>query len=434
MGSVPPRVDHGSVMAAGQVRARLSMSQTDLARRAEVAQGTVSNYFRGQPIRADHAQRILQALAEEITLRSTNGGLSKEEASSLRDQIDRALEVASGRSTPAARRSLPGGAIPPDAANLVWREKEIKKYIDNGLRTGAVTMRVEGPPHCGKSTLLLQVAQEARRMGYLVTTFDRSCMPVDKNGEGTEKSFSVLAGKIAQTWGIGLPYEIEDSSSLQTFIRDEREKRADRPALIVVDDVSTLSESVREGLVDVCRNLHNERTALNLSWLLAIEPSSPEVRDLLKKSSAYFGPTEPRMKWFNDKEVQQLLAAYPELLAAYPEFDFGPAALLLKKFKGQPFLTHVAIDLLIGEISPKEIDKESASRGGKFGKHLAVLLKAVDEKLLTKLSSVDFSLNDLAPEDRSFLIDLCVVTDGQTGLIPACLFYAEAIPIKAAHS
>src|SRR5882724_8110707 len=136
------KIDYGTVTVASHIRERLAISQSELARRAEVAQGTVSNFLRGQPIRSDFAQRILQALGSEITARSANERIPRDEATSLQAKIDQALDVVSGRAISPAPRALPGGVIPSESANFVRREKEIDKFIDRGLHAHPVTMRV----------------------------------------------------------------------------------------------------------------------------------------------------------------------------------------------------------------------------------------------------------------------------------------------------
>src|SRR5205085_1051769 len=88
-------------------------------------------------------------------------------------------------------------------------------------------------------------------------------------------------------------------------------------------------------------------------------------------------------------------------------------------------------DLLIGGASPDEVHKEASVRGGKFGKHVAALERALGEKWLAKLRSRDLSSREMTLEERTFLTDVCVVTDGHSELTWASQYYSEVIPTEA---
>lgn len=88
-------IDAPLAAALNRIRRKIPLSQLDLANRAEVAQGTVSNFLRGKGVRRDFAGKILDVLETAIR----NASLSSRTQKTFLDTISRAKKVLSGEMT-----------------------------------------------------------------------------------------------------------------------------------------------------------------------------------------------------------------------------------------------------------------------------------------------------------------------------------------------
>lgn len=409
----------------GQLRDRIALPQVALADRAGVAQGTVSNFLRGRPIRIEHGQKILAVLGATVKEHATAGRLHESDAAALRALLDGARDQIEGRAAAPVRRGKPGGAMPLDATNLVRRERELTELIERGLRSHPVTMAIEGPPQSGKSTLLRQVEQTARQSGFLVTLFDRSSMSADRQaGQAAAGFFADLAHELAGTWSVAAPATVVSRFDLQAFIRTTRQRRLDLPAVILLDDVSALDEDTRNDVAEMCRDLHNRRDQTKLSWVLVREFTSQRASEWMHKSRGYFSPCVS-VSWFARDEVAQLLSSYSD-----PGLDPSKTAAWLEQFGGQPFLTHVALDLLSAGSAFEAVDGKASARGGQFGAHIEAVKQALGPTLKKLESS---GLSELAKDEQEFLTELHVVCRGPAGVAWACPYYERVFSSHQGH-
>lgn len=63
---MPVSLDPASAAASDRVRRKIGLAQSSLAKEAEVAQGTISNFFQGKSVRNDFARRILEVLEDHV--------------------------------------------------------------------------------------------------------------------------------------------------------------------------------------------------------------------------------------------------------------------------------------------------------------------------------------------------------------------------------
>jgi len=88
---MPVQLDFLTARALNRVRRRI-IAQAELARRVGLAQGTISNFLRGKPIRIDHAESILGM----ISTVADSASLPQAQAVSVHEIISRARGLLSG--------------------------------------------------------------------------------------------------------------------------------------------------------------------------------------------------------------------------------------------------------------------------------------------------------------------------------------------------
>ncbi len=349
------------------LRKQLRVSQTELANRAGVAQGTASNCLNGKAVQQEILARLLTAFTAVIQEKVAAEQLTALAAEEHLRVVQKARSGSGLATMPAQLCAPPGGGMPPQAVNRIeraaWRE------MAAALDAHPVTMALEGPPQSGKSTLLLQFVQEARKRGFGVVYFDCSLVAVTTKQQ-QKTLFTSWAETLASEWGLELPGARPANAVAFTQWLASRRRRQPEPAgVIVVDQLHELVAEVAGELVGSVRVLHNQRGWLNLSFAVTQMAQSLAIDSWMQKSRGYFHPWI-KISWFSKEEVEELVGRYPE--CSEPN---QVAQWLMQEFKGQPFLTHVALSMYLKSGDMEAVLNAAHTFQGQF----AVFRNGLDE-------------------------------------------------------
>lgn len=371
-----------------EARQALKLSQAAIAQQAKLPQATVSNCLRGGKIQKESILAILNVLTSVLGEKRSRGGVSAEEAARFAQAIQKAYTRCSAGEGGAIFRAHPGGGMPPNAVNRLDRPA-LWLEMEETLQDHPFSMAVDGPLQCGKTTLLLQLAEAAQREQFLVAWFD--CLMVTE-GQSSSVLFSGLARILASECGLELPpIPPNDSFSFNQWLLARRRAQPEPRCLLILDQLTDLKMDLIRELESSIRVLHNQRGSLNLSFVIASCPRSIDHGDWLLNSRGYFHPNID-VGWFSPEEVRQLMVLHPDCPQDEEVMKF------LLKFEGQPHLTHVAISRLAKPLEAaqtkddllREASWEAGQFKGYFGKflgHVARALKDLGDDDLRVLSS-----------------------------------------------
>jgi transcriptional regulator with XRE-family HTH domain len=340
-----------------QGRKALKLSQTEIARRTGLPQATISNCLRGQAIQKESILAILNALTQIVGEKRTLGSGAEEEAARLGQAIQRAYTFCNTSVSSAGFRAHPGGGMPPNAINRLERP-DLWREMEEALQDHPFSMAVDGPLQSGKTTLLLQLAEAARKENFAVAFFDCIIVPDD---QPSSVLFSGLARTLASEWGLELPVNLpDDTFSFTQWFLAKRRAQPEPRGILILDQVTDLKMELIRDLESVIRGLHNQRGWLNVSFVVGRCPKSSDADDWILKSRGYFHPAV-EVRWFDAKEVAKLVELHPDC----PQSP-GVTARLVEEFCGQPFLTHAAI-VRLAKGSVEEVVQEALRLEGHFG-------------------------------------------------------------------
>ncbi|MGZ5440643.1 MAG: hypothetical protein ACXW5U_06835 [Thermoanaerobaculia bacterium] len=399
--SLPPNL----AKRLSRVRTLAGASQVQLAKEAEVAQGTVSNLLQGnasRPIGANYARAIVVAIQAAVESHVAGAKLTDELANELRRPVAEALAFVEDSTEERPRIALPGGAMHPDARNRVVR-REYDDLLVRGLDSHPAMMCIVGSPQSGKSTLLRFAELAATNRGMNVTYFDDAALDTSIKDAGGEHFFLRLVRELAVSWGEEAPPEVSTGNDLKDFVMRTRKRSAPASAIAIVDVPSDLPSVAQEDLVEACRVLKSHASDLNLSWLLALQPPCERKNNWFRSSGGYFYPIL-RLKGFSESEVREFLQHYPKAAENIELLSW-----LMHLFGGQPFLTHVALERIDQGEARESVENLALQRSDSFGLHVARMEEAIGADLVSALrqSSTDDPTDD---DDRKFLSDMDIVT------------------------
>lgn len=329
-------------------RKALKLSQTEIARRTGLPQATVSNCLRGQAIHRESILAILNALTQIVGEKRTLGSGADEEAAKLGQAVQRAYTFCNASVSSAGFRAHPGGGMPPNAINRLERS-DLWREMEEALQDHPFSMAVDGPLQSGKTTLLLQLAEAARKENFAVAFFDCIIVPEE---QPSSVLFSGLARTLASEWGLELPTHLpDDTFSFTQWFLGRRRAQPEPRSLLILDQVTDLEMALIKDLESVIRGLHNQRGWLNVSFVVGRCPTSSDADDWILKSRGYFHPSV-EVRWFDAKEVAKLVELHPACPQTQEVKDR-----VFEEFLGQPFLSHAAVAQL-ARTSPVPLSPE----------------------------------------------------------------------------
>jgi hypothetical protein len=167
---------------------------------------------------------------------------------------------------------------------------------------------------------------------------------------------------------------------------------------VIVDVPAGLGVAQQE-LLSTCRVLKNQ---VSLSWLLALQPPHERKADWLRVSRGYFYPLV-KLPAFTEPEIDDFLRSYPKAAEDPELLDW-----LLQLFGGQPFLTHVAIEMIEHGKTRESVEHLALHRSDSFGFHLMRMEEAMGTTLAAALRHLDLD-SPSSGDDRAFLSEIGVV-------------------------
>lgn len=373
----------------------LRLQQSTVAEKAHVSPSLLSNLLSGaKPVKEPE---LVEGVAREL-LRAMHDSLDHglvDQATAERiggrvSELRQAFSIISEKIV-----APPGGAIPPSAHNYVVRrdlEQQVLAVLDAepGYRPAPFTMGIQGPPDCGKTTLLHLLGAKARERGLKVSLFD--CRRVRRAGadrapsppsdaaknerldsEERQRLFELLWDQLELDWAVSAdPSRRSDPMSAFT----DRLTRAllqavDEHRLLLLDDLTALGADAAADLFQVIRNFTNRRAteSLRISFGTGLT-----VKDTVQYETVLLSyrviPHKVYVRWLTRDEVQFLLERTTNKALALQHGQW-----LWDKFRGQPEISHVAAWLLKRDDPPSQSDiYRWALRGNEnFAQHFQVL-------------------------------------------------------------
>jgi len=357
------------------LRDQVGLTQKQLAKAANVAQGTYSNLILGKAVRAKSARAIVAAIQQAVEHHIRHTNRTPQEAEDLLHDVARAVAVLEGgRATgisegPAHRiKALdrlaqhqppelikihqPGGSVPSDAVPYVQRLDD--QGVIATLGQMPFQLIVRGPIQSGKSTVLALLERRARQMGIETAWFDPRPPSTDaaKNArydEDGEADATLAVSELLQAkWNLDRPRRgtIDTLPKLYNWLSDELAQTSERPRVLILDDLVTLGGVAAERWLNLfVRPMVNERAnrGVNVSIAVGLSHHFGEyfARQLIRISSVVHWKPRLEATWLKPHEVGELLHNLRIAQATDLQSD-SDADDLFDVFRGQPYLTHAA--------------------------------------------------------------------------------------------
>jgi hypothetical protein len=264
-------------------------------------------------------------------------------------------------------------------------------------------MRIDGAPQSGKSTLLRLAERAALNLGMNVTYFDDAALDAAVRDKRAEHFFFRLAQELAVSWGEETPTDVSSATDLKNFVMSTRRRSTRDKAIVIVDVPSDLPGVAQEELLETCRVLKSHASDLSLSWLLALQPPYERKTNWYRSSRGYFYPFL-KLKPFSESEANDFLQRYPKAAETTEVLRW-----LLDLFGGQPFLTHVAIEMIDHGETMESVEYLALQRLDSFGVHLRRMEEALGVDLASALRKPETD-DGTDENDRAFLSDLAIAT------------------------
>lgn len=316
----------------------LGLSQMELATMTGVSQPWLSQALKGKrkSVESENLKRIANELLRRLENRQADSTFPEVRLRAVNAFLSRFTEVATTAAAVQAAH-IPGGQVPLDAANYIERaaDRQALKYFN--LTAIAAPMCVTGPVQCGKSSLLLRMENKARENAIQTTWFD------PKTSDNNARAVMALYELLQDQWGLkpspsrdGNP---ESVTSLFHWFIKELTPTANKPRLLIMDDLASLGESaIDEWLSNFVRAVDTTSRRLRMHISIAIGithhfDAAFHQRFLLRSSIVNWRPYI-ELGWLNQNEVIEL----ERVVTATPVETSD----LFDLFAGQPYLTHEA--------------------------------------------------------------------------------------------
>lgn len=354
-----------------------------------LSQGFVSNLMSGKPIsKVDKVGLVVNGIREVVKQRVSEGGLAPAEANRIHRLADD-LEAHFGLRV-RSRRPLPGETITRDTlayidrevTYIAWRMSSSTSF-ERILSSVPLAMCIYGPIQSGLTSYMRNLTHEMENVGIEVLLVDAKMAGrfVQDPEVLAEVILRELGHTMADLWDFA-PISKDDNpvkgSQFATWLVGEARRKPHRgKRLIAIDGLPNVPKEAGLKLLDILRTVAQRGANYNVpSSLLCLPYETPDSNELIYSSKKFAIGVE--VDWFTEGEVQQFCnTLLPETLEeAWRD--------LYAYFGGQPYLTHVCVQLLemnapVADWPAKweEIKKTAEIGEGAFDTHHTLLVRGL---------------------------------------------------------
>lgn len=273
----------------------------------------------------------------------------------------------------------PEGTVRIGSAFYIPRSPQQEQSYQAIARPHAL-LRLKSPERMGKSSLLVRVLEEARRLGNRTTWIDlQKCDR--KFFENMDRFLQWFCAVIGRDLGVkAKPSDDWDeiygaNSNCEEFFA-EYLLVDDRPLVIAIENLDRifLHEAIEVDFCGLLRGWHeqgkHDQTWGKLRLVLAYSMESFSTKDI--NQSPFNVGTPIDLDEFTPRQVQQLAAMH-----GLSESQIEP---IFELVGGHPYLMRIALyNLASGTSSIEQIIQNAATEVGLFGKHLTTRLGQVEK-------------------------------------------------------
>ncbi len=340
--------------------------------------------------------------------------------------------------SPAARPfrlEVPEGAI--DLESTLYIERPGDRIALKAIAQQGVTITIKGPRQMGKSSLLIRIAEAARKRGKKTVFLDFQLLSATlQDAAQFFRQFCALLShqlelpdKTESYWQT----PITNAFRCTHYLRQEVLGHLDTPILLALDEVDGIFEtSFRTDFFGMLRSWHNNR---------ARDPHFKKLdMALVTSTEPYYFVQSLSQSPFNVGEIIDLADFTPEQVAELNErhrFPFSPTALteLMILLQGHPYLVRRALYLVADQrITSTDLLAQATEAYGPFGDHLRSLFLRLHHNQML-LQSLHQALQTGACSDEQFfrLHGAGLVVRKDHRIVPRCPLYAEFFQQQLSH-
>lgn len=344
-------------------------SQSFLAEDVGYALATVSKFLTGKPVDFTTFDELCRKLGLEW---KDVANLNFEAASQPIEQKFNAPEEVDADQGKSPRYMT--GAVPIGSAFYLERHP-VEAQVKQEIKEPGALVRIKAPREMGKTSLLLRILDDAKRLGYRTVSLnleqvDRSILS-DLNQflrllcVKTTRQLN-LQSNLDNYWDEDLGSKISCTSYFQECIL----QKIDSPLVLAIDEMNEIFDfpQVAQDFLPLLRSWHEEAKTLPI-WqkLRLIVVHSTENYVPLQLSQSPFNVGLPiRLHAFGQEEVQQLAQCYGLEWA-----DEASTRQLIEMVGGHPALVNKALyHLGRGEMTVAQLLETAATSTGIYSDHL----------------------------------------------------------------
>lgn len=234
--------------------------------------------------------------------------------------------------------------MPVDAGHYIERYTDREAF--HALLEWPFIMLVSGPVQCGKSSLLVRLAQGAREQDIETACFDPR-LPALSPLQNEERrvlinaiAFSALSDLLQSQWGLDPPRHraIDSVPRFLAWLLKALAPTASKPRLLVIDDLARLGAANIEDWMFFVRAIDNAYVSGKLRMSIAVGLTTCfganfSRRTMTIDSIAHWRP-RIELGWFDRPQVAHFAVSLNN--------DGRDASHNYGAFLGQPYLTHTA--------------------------------------------------------------------------------------------
>lgn len=400
-------------------------SQRAFAEDAGFALATVNNFLTGKPV--DYT--TFEELSRRLSLDWRE--ISTLDCEIPPETVDKDPE-ASGLSDPTQDTSpcYPSGAVPVGSPFYLERTP-LEGQVCQEIKKPGALVRIKAPRGMGKTSLLLRVLNNARRLGY--RTVSLNLEQADQTILNDLNQFLRwlcanaarqlhLKPRLDEYWDEDLGSKISCTSYIQDYLLAP----STNPLVLALDEANQIFEhpQVAKDFLPLLRSWHEEAKTLPV-WqkLRMIVVHSTEIYVPLQLNQSPFNAGLPiQLNSFSQEEVQQLAQRY-----GLDWTDRKEASQLMYMVGGHPALVHIALyHLSRREVTLAQL-LETTPVNGIYNYHLQRHWVTLQEQpeLLHTLHAVISASEPIRMDCILFykLSSLGLIKQSGDGAVPSCKLY-----------